>query len=291
MSIELCILASGSRGNCTAVRTPRGVMLIDAGLGPRLTAARLAGTDVALRGVSAICLTHLDCDHFSKTWIGTIVRQGIRIYCHWARVSHLCGLAQVAVTERVAEQFASLVHSFDSAAFEPIAGLKILPVALAHDDAGSHGFRLEGFGCRIGYATDLGRVPDALIELFEDLDLLALESNYDPQMQRESTRPWFLKRRIMGGRGHLSNQECFAAVRRILARHETNGASLPSHIVLLHRSGECNCPRRVREMFMRDTRIASRLVLAEQHERTAWLRPARLRPFVGEQLSLAWGTA
>jgi len=60
MSIEICVLASGSAGNCTAVRTPAGVMLIDAGLGPRTTAQRLRGTGVSVADVSALCLTKID---------------------------------------------------------------------------------------------------------------------------------------------------------------------------------------------------------------------------------------
>jgi hypothetical protein len=54
MAVELCILASGSGGNCTAVRAPSGVMLIDAGIGPRTVAQRMDGTGLTLRDVSAI---------------------------------------------------------------------------------------------------------------------------------------------------------------------------------------------------------------------------------------------
>ena len=64
---------------------------------------------------------------------------------------------------------------------------------------------------------------------------------------------------------------------------------LPAHIVLLHRSRECNCPALVRKLFSRDARIADRLTLAEQFERSEWLRPSPLRPLVGEQLVLGWG--
>jgi len=72
MSLELCVLASGSSGNCSVVRAPGGVILIDAGIGPRTTAKRMNGTGVSLRDVRAICLTHLDSDHFNANWVGTI---------------------------------------------------------------------------------------------------------------------------------------------------------------------------------------------------------------------------
>ncbi len=141
--------------------------------------------------------------------------------------------------------------------------------------AGSHGFVLEHAGCRLGYATDLGSVPPGLFDLFDDLDILALESNYDPQMQMASPRPWVLKQRIMGDAGHLSNQQSYAAVRHILNRAERKGSPPPSHIVLLHRSRQCNCPDLLRRLFAQDSRIAARMILAEQDQPTGWIRPGR----------------
>ena len=119
---------------------------------------------------------------------------------------------------------------------------------------------------------------------FRDLDCIALESNYDPQMQADSARPWFLKRRITGGHGHLSNLQALAAIRKLLDR----ARQLPDHIVLLHRSQECNCPDLVRRLFSTDRRIASRLTLAQQHERSPWLGRMDRQPYVGEQLTLGF---
>ena len=290
MSIEMCVLASGSAGNCTVVRAPSGVMLIDAGLGPRTTAQRLRGTGVAVADVSALCLTHLDHDHFNRNWLNNIFGRKLNVFCHESAVDDLVRAAlgrspAAADVERLVAQ----VLTFGTDPFEALPGLCLRPISLAHDREGSHGFVLEGFGCRVGYATDLGRVPATLLEDFADLDLLAIESNYDRQMQLDSPRPWFLKQRIMGGSGHLSNEQAFDAVRAVLNRCEARGTPLPAHIVLLHRSRQCNCPRVVRDLFERDVRIAQRLTLAEQFERTEWLRREDVQPAVGEQLALAWG--
>src|SRR3954468_23448628 len=89
MSLELCILASGSAGNASLLRAPAGVMLIDAGIGPRTTAQRLAGTGVRVGDVSALCLTHLDRDHFNPNWLTTVVRQGVRLFCHAGRADEV----------------------------------------------------------------------------------------------------------------------------------------------------------------------------------------------------------
>jgi hypothetical protein len=92
----------------------------------------------------------------------------------------------------------------------------------------------------------------------------------------------------MNGHGHLSNDQAYEAIRKLLDRAEKKRRQLPRHIVLLHRSRECNCPKLVRKFFARDHRIASRLTLAEQFERSEWLRVRKTPPLIGEQLSLAW---
>lgn len=276
MSLELCILGSGSAGNSSAIRTSSGVMLIDAGLGPRTVAKRFCGTGIRVADIRAICLTHLDRDHFSPTWTRTIVENDIRVYCHARRAVDLLRLTDGALQGSIVP--------FDVDPFQPLPGVTFEAVALDHDHTGSHGFLIEASAARLGYATDLGRVPAHLIERFCELDMLAIEANYDPDMQLSSPRPSFLKHRIMGGCGHLSNHQALDAVQKILARCR----SLPSHIVLLHRSRECNCPQLLRALFETDSRLRSRLTLAHQFERTEWLAPQPREPVAGEQLSLAY---
>jgi phosphoribosyl 1,2-cyclic phosphodiesterase len=284
MSLELCILASGSSGNATLLRSPGGVMLIDLGIGPRTCAKRLQGTGVRLADVTAACLTHLDSDHFNANWIPTLIRQNIRLYCHADKARQILRNAPSDLTNELEQR----LHPFDGANFEPLDGLRFQPIALAHDQAGSHGFVIDGFDYRIGFATDLGHVPAHLHEHFRDLNLIALESNYDPAMQENSDRPWFLKRRITGGKGHLSNHQAFAAIQRILNHAQSTSRRLPDHIVLLHRSRQCNCPDLLRAFFSKDRRIAPRLTLAEPFERTPWLRRKDQQPATGEQLMLAF---
>lgn len=274
MALELCILVSGSAGNAAIVRSPAGVLLIDAGIGPRTLSERLEGTSVRLADISALCLTHLDGDHFSPRWAPALRRLNIPIYCHADKVNHLASCCPDAEP---------LIRPFTTAVFSPIAGLQCDPIHFPHDRLGSHGFVVDGFGYRIGYATDLGRVPSHLFARFRDLDCIALESNYDPQMQAESGRPWVLQRRITGGHGHLSNPQAFAAIRRILDRSRR----LPDHIVLLHRSQDCNCPDRLLRLFSTDSRIAPRITLAEQYQRSPWLGRTHRPPVFGEQLRLA----
>lgn len=179
-----------SAGNAAILRSPTGILLIDAGIGPRTLAKRLQGTGVQLSDISALCLTHLDSDHFSPRWASTLQRLNIPIYCHANKVDELALCCSDVVP---------LVRPFEVAPFSPIDGLKCDSIQFAHDRLGSHGFVVDGFRYRIGYATDLGHVPALLFDRFRDLDCIALESNYDPQMQADRARPAFLKNRIAGG--------------------------------------------------------------------------------------------
>lgn len=282
MSLSISILASGSSGNCSALRFGRGMILIDCGIGPRTAARRMLGLHVGVEDISAICLTHLDSDHFNENWIETIIRREIRVFCH---ESHEPDLRQ-----RVRDpEFHRCVRTFNGKSFKPLHGVQAQAIHMPHDAAGSHAFRFHCDGGSVGYASDLGHVRRELIEFFADVQVLAIESNYDPQMQRNSGRPAFLQRRITGGHGHLSNQQALEAVRKILDQRNTNRRDLPRHIVLLHRSRQCNCPQLVRGLFSTDARIANRLTLAEQDQPTTWLRAAGEENFLGRQLELQWG--
>ncbi len=177
----------------------------------------------------------------------------------------------------------------DGRPFEPVPelhpALTVETSATAHDDAGSHALVVRHGGRSVGYATDLGSVPPELVRRLCGVDVLAIEANYDPDLQRASGRPAFVQRRVTGGRGHLSNAQAFSAVRRVFARCRRAGCSPPGHVVLLHRSRDCNCPRRVRSLFDTDAAVGRRVVLAEQDRPTDWLGGGPRQ----EQLSLAWG--
>ena len=80
MSLELCVLGSGSSGNSTVLRAPNGTFLIDAGFGPRVTEQRLHDLGLSPADISAIVLTHLDSDHFNYYWLLTILKHGIRLH-------------------------------------------------------------------------------------------------------------------------------------------------------------------------------------------------------------------
>jgi phosphoribosyl 1,2-cyclic phosphodiesterase len=243
MSFAFCVLGSGSAGNCTVLALNGGAShcggqfaLIDAGLSPRATKLRLAALGIGLEQITDIIFTHLDRDHYRRTWMRPAESHGIRFHIHRGhrRRAEYEGIDPARVD----------VKWFDGEVrLGGEAAARIDSMPFDHDEAGTVGFVIEHAGLRLGFATDLGRVPPRLFKQFTDLHALAIESNYDRQMQLSSSRPAMLKRRIMGGRGHLSNEQALKAVQRIAEQ------SPLSHVALLHLSRQCNCPRLVTSIY------------------------------------------
>lgn len=281
MSLSFSVLGSGSAGNSTVValdHTDRTqYILIDAGLSPRATAKRLAPLGITLSDISHILLTHLDRDHFYPSWVKAVQKHDIMLHAHRRQQSRAIS---VGIEFRHCELFNGHID---------LGGITtVQTVPLAHDELGTVGFVLEHAGTRFGFATDLGHVTKLLIDCFDDLHGLAIESNYDRQMQMSSARPWYLKQRIMGGKGHLSNDESLEAVLEIADR------SSLSQIALLHLSRQCNCPKLLARLYACKARhLLDDLTVTSQYHATPMLavttdraRPPARRHREAEQLRL-----
>lgn len=251
-SLRFAVLASSSAGNASVLvaDTPRGrrQILLDAGLSPRATRDALARLGLRLEDTAAVLFTHFDHDHAKASWAGVAKATGLRLACARAHRREALGRGYPD---------GALVHfDPDRGAFD-LDGLRVTPCENPHDEGVTIAFRIESEAGGLGYATDLGRGHDALVSTLRGVGVLAIESNYDPAMQLASARPEFLKRRIMGGAGHLSNAECADLVARI-----ASGAP-PEHIVLLHLSRQCNDPALVRTLWRaRLPHLAERLAIA-----------------------------
>ncbi len=280
--IAFRVLGSGSRGNATLVRLagaggglrPRH-LLLDAGFSPRRTMARLAEDGLGPDDLEAIVLTHADHDHLHPGWAAVIERRAIPIFVHRRHRSRLLRHGITGHTIRLFESAAFEVPGGSDAPDDDRPVARLEPVMCDHDQTGSAAFVIEHGSSRLGWATDLGRVPARLLERFRDLDAVAIESNYDPARQAASDRPAFLKHRITGGTGHLANEQALAAVDRIAAASPEG----LDRVVLLHLSRECNCPGLVRELWRRRApRLADRLLITEQDRPSAWVHVAPTRP-------------
>ena len=125
--LSLCVLGSGSGGNCTVLRVTGNdsrsdVMLLDAGFGPRRTERKLAEAGLGFNDISAVCVTHFDQDHFRPTMAKTMVEHGIKLHCHhW----HLPDLHKKRGCQKLFD--AGLVEPFGDGLFVPMPGATAPP--------------------------------------------------------------------------------------------------------------------------------------------------------------------
>lgn len=194
----VCSLGSGSSGNATLVRGASGrTILIDCGVQyPRLC-KHLARLGIQPGDLDAVYLSHEHSDHTQSA----------------QPLAALWGVPILAGREIVddAPWLRPVVGgTFASDQMRAVGDLIITPHAVAHDAAETYGFVIEGDGCTVAVFTDLGVGSDTVRSAVAGADLTIIEANYDRTMLDAGSYPWFLKARIKGRGGHLSNDDCAA---------------------------------------------------------------------------------
>lgn len=200
-------LQSGSNGNSIYVEAGDARLLFDAGISGDQAESRLRARNRAIRDVQALIISH---DHWDHT--------------RGAGVFHRRFGMPVYMTERVYRAVRDRIGKLkDVRRFLPgdrltFADVTVQTIPTPHDGIDTVCFVVEHDRRRLGILTDLGSPFLGLGEALEELDAAYLESNYDPDMLRRGSYPDELKRRISGGRGHISNEECADLAARCIGR-------------------------------------------------------------------------
>ena len=222
--IKFCNLFSGSTGNCTYISTTNTKILIDAGVSCSKIIKSLAALDTNLDEIDAILITHEHTDH-TKGLTTISKKYHIPIYTAektWKNMDSL----NISTTSKL--------YFTPNEEFE-IGEFKILPFSIPHDAADPCGFSITAECKKITIATDIGHLTKEIITQMENSDILLLESNYDTETLKCGSYPYFLKERILGEKGHLSNEIASKAVSYLCKKGVSN-------IILGHLSKENNFP-------------------------------------------------
>jgi len=226
MQLQFCPLFSGSSGNAIYVGTERTKILIDAGLSGAKITAELAKLGVDMSEIRAILVTHEHADHIGG--VGVLSRRyGIPVYASlgtWAAMQSKLGAID-----------AGCRIEFESGEDFTVGDLFVRPFPTPHDAADPVGYAVSAAGAKVAIATDLGAVRESWLREVEGADVLLLEANHDEDTLKAGRYPYDLKRRILGNRGHLSNDDAGAAAAELVRR----GVRV---IVLGHLSSENNFP-------------------------------------------------
>ncbi len=246
---KVCILASSSAGNCAFLATDRTRILIDAGISRREVARRLAAIGEDIAELDAVLVTHEHSDHVCG--LQTLVKRSEGRLAVYA--TH--GTAPCLEWEEVP----AAVECFQAGAGFTVGDFDVTSFTIPHDAMDPVGFTICAHGVKVAFATDLGYVPASLGVHFRGTDVLVLESNHDLEMLRVGPYPWSVKQRVMGRRGHLSNEVASAFI-----REELDGRV--STVILGHISEHNNHPELVRKSAseaLYGRSLFTRLVVAE----------------------------
>lgn len=197
--LELCSIASGSSGNCICVGSDECHILIDAGISGKRIEQGLNAIDLNSRELQGIFITHEHIDHIAG--LGVMARRyALPMYATAGTIEAIKQTSSVGKIDP--ELFHVIVPRKDFA----VGDLTVTPLPISHDAAEPVAYRIKNKNHSCAVVTDLGTYNEEIVEQLQGLDMLLLEANHDIHMLETGVYPYPLKRRIMGDRGHLSNE-------------------------------------------------------------------------------------
>ncbi len=224
MSVIFCALGSGSKGNSYLIGNDKNKILVDAGLSAKNIAEYLVGLGMQPGEIDGIVITHEHMDHIN----------GIKVFSKKYDVPVYANeKTMAAILRKIPDMQSKNVRVFENSF--PIKSLDIQPFKTPHDSVCSCGFSVYSGNYKVTVATDLGHMNSSVMENLKNSDILVLEANHDLEMLEKGPYSLFLKQRVRGPRGHLSNDVCGQTLAKLL----DYGLK---HVVLAHLSEENNTP-------------------------------------------------
>ncbi|WP_099467922.1 MBL fold metallo-hydrolase [Konateibacter massiliensis] len=197
--MKLCSITSGSSGNCIYIGSDNTHLMIDAGISGKRIENGLNQIGLKTSDMNGILITHEHSDHISG--LGVVARKyGIPIYATQGTIGEIRRSRSLGA---IPEELFQIIREDEEFC---INDLTVHPFSVSHDAAQPVAYRICKEEKSIAVATDLGKYDDYTIENLKDLDVLLLEANHDINMLQVGSYPYYLKQRILGDKGHLSNE-------------------------------------------------------------------------------------
>ena len=227
--MKLCSIASGSSGNCVYVGEGDFHILVDAGISGKRIEEGLAGLGVHPADLNGILITHEHTDHTQG--VGVLARKYKVPLYGTVETLH----AMMKGKSNIGKVEESLLKIIVPDVPFQIGAITVRPFSTSHDASNSVCYTFEADGHKVAMATDLGTYDEYIVQQLQDAELLYLEANHDENMLLVGNYPYYLKQRILGERGHLSNHTAAKLLTTLLH------PNLKS-VALAHLSKENNLP-------------------------------------------------
>jgi len=249
MALFITSLNTGSNGNCFYIGSAEEAILIDTGLTCKETEIRMQRLSLSMSKVKAIFISHEHGDHIKGL---PVIAKKYQIPVYITMNTLIRGKQQLQL---------DLVQSFSAYCPITIGGLSITAFPKKHDAAEPHSFTVCCNGITVGVFTDIGGHCEHVINNFKQCHAAFLEANYCEDMLNNGSYPYFLKNRIRGGNGHLSNKQAL----ELFMAHKP---SYMSHLFLSHLSKDNNCPDLVKRLFNEHAN-GTEIIVASRLQETA----------------------
>lgn len=224
--MRMVSIASGSSGNCIYIGSDETHLLVDAGISNKRIEQGLNEIGVKGSELDGILITHEHSDHIKG--LGVLARKyGLPVYSTRETLEEIGKVKSLGDYPK--ELFCPIRQDVDFT----IGDLEIKPFRIDHDAANPVAYRVQNGHSSVAVATDMGHYSQYTIDHLQGLDAILLEANHDVKMLEAGPYPYYLKRRILGDYGHLSNENAGRLLSCIL--HENL-----KHIFLGHLSKENN---------------------------------------------------
>lgn len=222
---KVAMLASGSKGNAALIGTDSQRFLVDMGISCRALVNKLKEVDCQPQDLSGIFITHEHIDHV-KGLVTFLKKYQVPVY-----TSEKTWKAILTKYNNLERRSLQIISS------SIICGdVEVRSFPIPHDAIDPHGyvFIQRSTGARCTYLTDTGFPTDLAREAADGAQTLILEANHDIEMLKNGIYPYMLKQRILGTRGHLSNNSAGWLLTQL--------RKMPEHVILAHLSQENNLP-------------------------------------------------
>lgn len=230
MALFISSLNTGSNGNCFYIGNNDEAILVDAGLTCKETEIRMQRLALSMHKVKAIFISHEHNDHI----------RGLPVLAKKYQIPVYITTPTLIRGKQILQE--NLINSFTAYSPIQLGNLSITAFPKKHDAAEPHSFTVSCNGITVGVFTDIGGHCDHVIANFKKCNAIFLEANYDEEMLEKGRYPYYLKNRIRGGNGHLSNQQALD----LFVSHKP---AFMSHVFLSHLSKDNNCPDLVSKLF------------------------------------------
>lgn len=225
---------SGSSGNCYYLYTETDSLLIDVGVGLRSLKKHFHNYGMRFEDIHHILVTHDHADHVKS--VGSLSND-YHLPVYTTRKVHVGIERNYCVRKKIAPDMARIVEK--GVPFT-LGDFTITPFGVPHDSTDNVGYQVECEGVTFCLITDVGHITDEMHDFIGRANYLVIEANHSIEMLQQGNYPQYLKERILGPTGHLSNDACGEA----LASYATDKLR---HVWLCHLSEENNHPELARK--------------------------------------------